>query len=424
MAKVLQVPFITMGSEYVDLASQAEISGPYQDTAGPGIAPPVDLKRSVLVDFLRGLCLLLMTVDHLPLTLVRKFTWQTFGFFSAAEGFVFLSGLVSGLVYGRTAITEGVGAAVRRALRRAFTLYVTNAVWVTLAILGAVAGFVTLGAGNQPSWTLWSRTLLCIASPVYSDILRMYCIFLLLLPAVIWALLNKREAYVALISGGLWLAALCGYGMAALPGTGYFDIMSWQLLFMAGVYLGFRRLRNRREVGAPAWATVVCVAVAATFLVLRHWHFLTGQHLPAYFEWLWSWRRTLSLGRLLDFAAFSFLVYATRGLLSRPMRSLPGSAIAFLGQHSLQVFVWSVSAGMIVCENESRWTLASAEAHPLLYTVLILFSCFIPAWLHAKWQAMRRAKSGAVAAGDIAQPALGLRPRVGDGVGNLAPEYR
>jgi hypothetical protein len=86
--------------------------------------------------------------------------------------------------------------------------------------------------------------------------------------------------------------------------------------------------------------------------------------------------------------------------------------------------VWSVSAGMIVCENESRWTLASAEAHPLLYTVLILFSCFIPAWLHAKWQAMRRAKSGAVAAGDIAQPALGLRPRVGGGVGNLAPEYR
>src|SRR5580693_1644014 len=103
MAKVLQVPFITMGSEYVDLASQAEISGPYQDTAGPGIAPPVDLKRSGLVDFLRGICLLLMTVDHLPLTLVRKFTWQTFGFFSAAEGFVFLSGLVSGLVYGRTA---------------------------------------------------------------------------------------------------------------------------------------------------------------------------------------------------------------------------------------------------------------------------------------------------------------------------------
>src|ERR1700693_5577126 len=133
MAKVLQVPSITMGSECVDLVSQAQIPGPYQDTPGRGIPPRLDLKRSVLVDFLRGLCLLLMTADHLPLTLVRKFTWQTFGFFSAAEGFVFLSGLVSGLVYGRTAITEGVGAAAGRALRRAFTVYVTNAGWVALA---------------------------------------------------------------------------------------------------------------------------------------------------------------------------------------------------------------------------------------------------------------------------------------------------
>ena len=63
--------------------------------------------RIVLIDFLRGLCLVVMTIDHLPETLIRKFTLQGFGFFSAAECFVFLSGLVAGRVYGRMAITKG-----------------------------------------------------------------------------------------------------------------------------------------------------------------------------------------------------------------------------------------------------------------------------------------------------------------------------
>jgi hypothetical protein len=65
-------------------------------------------QRSKLIDFLRGLCLVVITIDHLPHDPFEKFTWQTFGFVSAAEGFVFLSGLVSGIVYGRVAIREGI----------------------------------------------------------------------------------------------------------------------------------------------------------------------------------------------------------------------------------------------------------------------------------------------------------------------------
>jgi hypothetical protein len=346
--------------------------------------------RIVLIDLLRGLCLLVMTVDHLPETLFRKFTLQGFGFFSAAECFVFLSGLVAGRVYGRIAINKGLAVLRQRALHRAVVLYLANALLMTLMILAARKGLVTLGAGSYPDWSLWSRTMLFLASPINADILRMYCIFVLLLPCVFWALVNDRFCYVAAISGGLWLAASLGYGMTALPeGTGYFDLMSWQLLFVAGIYLGFTPLPKLTKLGTTSSWAAICLTVVATFLVIRRWHFLTGQDLHPYFEWLFRWKRTLSTGCLLNFAAFSALVYLFRCSLISVVKTLPGKVIAFLGQHSLQVFVWSVSATMLMSGPDNRWTLPSAEDYPLVATGLTLASCLVPAWLHAQWQALR-----------------------------------
>jgi hypothetical protein len=344
--------------------------------------------RLVLVDFLRGLCLLVMTVDHLPETVMQKFTWEGFGFFSAAECFVFLSGLVAGRVYGRIAVTRGFKVLRQCALRRAALLYLTNAVLMTFLILAARAELVTLGRGFYPAWSLWGKFMLFIASPINADILRMYCIFVLLLPAVIWALMHDRIYSLMAISGGLWLAASLGYGMTALPeGTGYFDLMSWQLLFVAGIYFGSPRVPNLKSLGTSSFWTAVCLAVVSMFFVVRHWHLLTGQEAPLYFEWLFHWKRTLPLGCLLDFVAFSAVVYRFRRPITAMAGTAPGKAITFLGQHSLQVFVWSIAATMLASGVENRWIEPAPGYYPLLATGLILASCFVPAWLHAQWRA-------------------------------------
>ncbi len=342
---------------------------------------------------------MVMTIDHLPETFIRKFTWQGFGFFSAAECFVFLSGLVAGRVYGRIAVTKGLATLRQRALRRAVILYFTNAVMATLMILAAGEGFVTLGPGFQPSWSLWSKLMLFIASPVNADILRMYCIFVVLLPGVCWALMNNRVYHLAAISGVLWVTASQGYGMTALPaGTGYFDIMSWQLLFVAGTYFGFTPVPNLRKLGTPTFWTAVCLTVVGTFFVVRRWHFLTGQPWSPYFEWLFRWKRTLPIGCLLNFAAFSAVVYRFRRPLTAAVETVPGKAIVFLGQHSLQVFVWSVSATMLVSGDEVRLIAPSSEDYRLATTGLILASCFVPAWLHAQWRALRHKMSDSLSA--------------------------
>lgn len=218
----------------------------------------------------------------------------------------------------------------------------------------------------------------------------MYCIFFLLIPGMFWALRNDRLYYLAAISGGLWLAASQGYGMTALPGVaGYFDLMSWQVLFVARICFGFIQVPTIKKLSTSTSWMAVCLALVGIFFIVRRWHFLTGQQWSPYLEWLFRWKRTLPLGCLVNFMAFSTVVYRFRRPLSAVATSSPGKAIAFLGQHSLQVFVWSVSATMLVSGPEYRWIAPSCADHPLAATGLILASCFVPAWLHAEWRGLR-----------------------------------
>ena len=52
------------------------------------------MKRFIEFDVLRGVLLLMMSVDHSP-SLLRRFTDQPLGFFSTAECFVFVSAFLS-----------------------------------------------------------------------------------------------------------------------------------------------------------------------------------------------------------------------------------------------------------------------------------------------------------------------------------------
>src|SRR5438132_5535044 len=81
-------------------------------------------KRDLRVDFLRGFCVFAMVVDHIggdswlyALTGGNRF------YVSAAEGFIFISGLVMGQAYHAKVERSGLVEAMLEALRRARTLY-------------------------------------------------------------------------------------------------------------------------------------------------------------------------------------------------------------------------------------------------------------------------------------------------------------
>jgi hypothetical protein len=66
--------------------------------------------RNLHLDAVRGYCLLVMTINHLHVYGLNRVSQDTFGFFGAAEGFIFISGLVAGSYYSRLAERSGEGA--------------------------------------------------------------------------------------------------------------------------------------------------------------------------------------------------------------------------------------------------------------------------------------------------------------------------
>src|SRR5437773_788078 len=88
---------------------------------------PAEAGRDLRVDLLRGYCVFAMVVDHIggP-SLLYGLTGGNRFYTSAAEAFIFISGLVMGLVYHRLLERDGLGYSLRRAIERAVTLYLVT----------------------------------------------------------------------------------------------------------------------------------------------------------------------------------------------------------------------------------------------------------------------------------------------------------
>ena len=80
--------------------------------------------RDPRLDVFRGLCLVMIFINHVPGNVYEKFTSRNFGFSDAAEGFVLMSGIAAGLAYSadfRAPMRLWQGLA--RVWKRVWTLY-------------------------------------------------------------------------------------------------------------------------------------------------------------------------------------------------------------------------------------------------------------------------------------------------------------
>ena len=256
-------------------------------------APSASGERLWQIDALRGLMLVLMTLTHLP-TRLSSPTGQPFGFVSAAEGFVLLSGFMAGLVYAGRERREGEAKMRAAFYRRVLKIYLCQA--ALLLFLFSVVAVIAVVAQEEAITGLLQYylrepvhalvgSLLLVYSPPLLDILPLYILFMLVSPMILLHGLRHGWGGILALSIALWLGAqfkLGGwlYEAAAsatplsvpLEQTGAFDVLAWQFLWVMGLWLGAERSAQpaKPPLVFPRWMLWAAIAIAATGFAWRH----------------------------------------------------------------------------------------------------------------------------------------------------------
>lgn len=286
------------------------------------------------IDFFKGLFLIILTFDHIGGPLFN-YTFETFGFVSAFEGFFFLSGFTYGWVYSK--YTGNPLHIYKQTKLRVKKLYY----YQTIVSLFAVCALFIAGlfVGSDYKSLAFNSVLSAVFSlgllfqDKFLDILPLYILMLLIAPVVLKYLSKGKYLAVLISSFIIWiigqfdLFASLTMNVAHIPfiKIGTFNVLSWQFLFVAGVLFGFNarkgdiKLPYRQEIIALFVLLFIC------FFIAKRVHV---------FNSILNNRENFTIFRLMNFAIIAYLVswFLKKGYFVR------STFLELLGRNSLYLF--------------------------------------------------------------------------------------
>jgi hypothetical protein len=356
--------------------------------------------RHTHIDTIRGLLLVFMAVNHIPGD-IHAVTDHPFGFMSAAEGFVFMAGLMAGYVYTRKWLGGNFSELRRACTGRAVTIYRWHALTLTLVFAGLVSfGLIsgTMPVNTPPALLEYPAlsyvcSLILVCQPALFDILPMYCVLLLATPWLL-RICASTSGYTRVVSGSflIWTAAnlvspQTPFDMGFIN-TGAFNLATWQFIYVTGLAFG-HRWATRQQAGSagstdstahllarPRASVLIGLTAIAIFLFcVRHGFIPSGlseTSLAAITN-----KNNLAPLRLLDTALIVYLGYQ---LISRHPRVFACSPLARIGSASLPVFSVHVLAAYAI--NAFPQFFADSSTGRWLGTALMLLVISLTAAIH------------------------------------------
>ncbi len=394
--------------------------------------------RLNILDGFRGVFLVFMVVVHLnevfDVTL-GKLNHHYFGWVEDAQGFVFISGLVVGLVYGRILIGRGFDLMRQAVYRRARTIYSHQAalilLFATIALLwrsGSEPGVLTHYA--EAPFAFVTASLALVSGSMHLGILPMYIWFMLATPLVLRAFAKGRAAVVFAVMAGLWLFAQTGLtdvllaqGEDVLRQLGspiplgiFFDVTAWQIVFFSGLFAGWLLANDRLDLSLLKTNTARRVAGVALVVTL----FLGVYDRIIFDDWIsadFSSAILATIDRgafspiyLVAFAADLYLVvwlmvagsensFGIVRLMATTLRQVvTWKPLVFLGQHSLHVFTWHILIAYAASIAIEKGEVSELEGSILLLAGVasLLIPASFHAWLQRRERAAHRPRSAAL----------------------------
>lgn len=338
-----------------------------------------------------------MTIDHVMVrrSFLYAFTGRAVFYITAAEAFYFLSGLVLGIVTCRQPLPRSV----RRVLRRALELYAASiAVSLFFALLAALTPLrlwfdleESLPRGTQ--LVTFILEFFTLRNAFHgAEFLVLYVLLLLASPLALCLLSRGWDAAFLSLVFGLYALAQLAPQVVRLPFDTIFFPAAWQVLFFAGLWLGWRREAIqewvRRAIVARPVLRIAVIAILTAAGIGFAWLHLSGyQAWPELPALLGSREQQLNPLRLSLAGLYLLDFYLLVSWLWQPLRRTLGWLLLPLGQNSLWSFCVHLLAVVVVINfpgytrNGNRLEGALFQA---LAVALVWGSLWLRLWLIAR----------------------------------------
>ena len=342
--------------------------------------------RIVTLDVLRGLFIVIMAINHIP-SPVHKLTSQPLGYVSAAEGFIFISGLLLGLILRKRA-ESGREATIKPYIRKRIAkIYCCHMATVLFAflfagnLLGHIQPYQNLVHTfcKSPAKASIAAAFLLYQPPLM-DILPLYIIFLAITPLALAIARKRGWKTVCSLSVGLWLMGQLGFRDTAikllktvvLVDMGTFDLFSWQLIWILALAIGQNYNETWFNTKAAKGVFLFCVCFCLLMFCFR-WPWIPISLNMDQFWWTVSkWR--LGPLRVLNFFAMVYILASFD--LKQVFKSIIFRPFAIIGKNALACFCAHlgfciVFIGAIQYFSFDLWTVHFIIASQLLLLFIV-----------------------------------------------------
>ncbi|MFN8537166.1 MAG: OpgC domain-containing protein [Thermomicrobiales bacterium] len=330
-------------------------------------------KRDLRIDLLRGFAVFAIVADHVggdASWLYRLTGGDTF-YTSAAEGFVFIAGLVFGIVYPAIVARHGLAEAMMKAFKRAGTLYLFTVALTFITVPLSQRLGVWWGAPVSRSeihdFVLGVLTL--HQTSFLTDVTLLY-VLLLVGAAISLVFFSTGRTWVVLAaSWGLWALWQLDYRYAGfvwgIQGNEIFHVAAWQVLFFTGLAIGYHRQALARRFSALTGPGALLASSVAFAWLIRLYHQnlagFPGSNQARVQEWF-TYKPNVGPGRLLAFAIVAIFAFSLVTNLWKPLSRAVGWLLLPLGQHALLAYGTHLFAVMAMAKFSADLTGSVAGA--------------------------------------------------------------
>lgn len=339
------------------------------------ITPPT--VRLPQLDILRGLFVVAILINHLALwpNALLFFTGRSQLWFSAAEGFMAISGFLIGYIYLKK-FTATQRTVTKKILKRTLTIYLAT-IFLGLFCMLYISATENINTNYSFYRHLVEDGLLKFIfdnltlqySYLWAEFLSNYVVFMLLSPIALWLLSKRKWWIVTSASICVWLLSLNSASELAFVRT------SWQLIFFLSLVLGAHYaqikafIHNQTSKKQRAiflyvlWGVALLLFLLSTYLTYGYGFIrdnivdLSGTPLGNFSDWWWysGWaesglfkKENLGLLRFITGTIVFLALFTFTGRYSRSINRYTGHLFENLGKKALLAYVIHAIIVMII----------------------------------------------------------------------------